>query len=85
MSPLLEREGQLASLASAAAEGGRLVFVGGEAGVGKTALVRAFEAQIDGRVLRGSGRKARPAAPTPPRRSCTAGTTPVDPGRIRPS
>ena len=48
MSPLLEREDQLASLASAAAEAGRLVFVGGEAGVGKTALVRTFEAQIDG-------------------------------------
>ena len=34
----------------ALAEGGRLVFVGGEAGVGKTALVRAFAAGIDGRV-----------------------------------
>jgi predicted ATPase len=54
VSPLLEREDQLGSLASAAAEGGRLVFVGGEAGVGKTALVRAFEAQIERRVLRGS-------------------------------
>jgi DNA-binding CsgD family transcriptional regulator/tetratricopeptide (TPR) repeat protein len=54
VSPLLEREDLLATLASAAAEGGRLVFVGGEAGVGKTALLRAFEAQLGGHVLRGS-------------------------------
>jgi DNA-binding CsgD family transcriptional regulator/tetratricopeptide (TPR) repeat protein len=44
--PLLERDAQLASLdealASAAAGHGKLVFVGGEAGVGKTALVRRF-------------------------------------------
>ena len=43
---LLERDDQLASLAdalaAAAAGHGRLVFVGGEAGVGKTALVRRF-------------------------------------------
>jgi DNA-binding CsgD family transcriptional regulator/tetratricopeptide (TPR) repeat protein len=43
---LLERDGQLASLqealASAAAGHGKLVFVGGEAGVGKTTLVRRF-------------------------------------------
>jgi DNA-binding CsgD family transcriptional regulator/tetratricopeptide (TPR) repeat protein len=54
VSPLLEREDLLATLASAAAEGGRLVFVGGEAGVGKTTLLRAFEAQLGGDVLRGS-------------------------------
>ena len=51
---MLEREDLLATLASAAAEGGRLVFVGGEAGVGKTTLLRAFEAQLGGDVLRGS-------------------------------
>ena len=42
---LLEREELLAALAAEATRGGRLVFVGGEAGVGKTALVRAFVAQ----------------------------------------
>jgi DNA-binding CsgD family transcriptional regulator len=44
---LLERAGQLATLDAALADvdrraRGRLVFIGGEAGVGKTALVRAF-------------------------------------------
>ena len=42
MAQLLEREDLLAQLEAAGAEGGRLVFVGGEAGVGKTTLVRAF-------------------------------------------
>ncbi|MHB1244451.1 MAG: AAA family ATPase, partial [Gaiellaceae bacterium] len=42
MSDLLEREELLAQLAGLLDDGGRLVFVGGEAGVGKTALVRAF-------------------------------------------
>ena len=41
--PLLEREAQLASLAEYAGEArqrdGRLVFIAGEAGVGKSALV----------------------------------------------
>lgn len=44
MVELLERGSLLAQLDAARAEGGRLVFVGGEAGVGKTALVRAFAA-----------------------------------------
>jgi predicted ATPase len=44
MVELLERDGLLAQLEAARAEGGRLVFVGGEAGVGKTMLVRAFTA-----------------------------------------
>jgi DNA-binding CsgD family transcriptional regulator len=39
---LLERDELLSRLDAARAAGGRLVFVGGEAGVGKTALVRAF-------------------------------------------
>jgi ATP/maltotriose-dependent transcriptional regulator MalT len=48
---LLERSSQLAALnecrAAVAADGaGRLVLVGGEAGVGKTALVRAFCEQV---------------------------------------
>lgn len=42
MVELLERDALLAQLEAARAEGGRLVFVGGEAGVGKTALVRVF-------------------------------------------
>ena len=53
MIELLERDELLARLDSARAEGGRLVFVGGEAGVGKTALVAAFAARAD-RVLRGA-------------------------------
>jgi DNA-binding CsgD family transcriptional regulator len=44
MVELLERDNLLADLEAAEAEGGRLVFVGGEAGVGKTTLVRAFMA-----------------------------------------
>ena len=39
---LLEREELLGRLQELGVEGGRLVFVGGEAGVGKTSLVRAF-------------------------------------------
>jgi DNA-binding CsgD family transcriptional regulator/tetratricopeptide (TPR) repeat protein len=49
-SALLEREAQLdtlrAGLADASAGVGRLIFVAGEAGVGKSALVRAFRAEI---------------------------------------
>src|SRR5215472_4960774 len=45
--PLLERAVELGALAAhldqvAATQTGRLCFIGGEAGVGKTALVRAF-------------------------------------------
>ena len=54
MSELLERDALLDRLESLRSEGGRLVFVGGEAGVGKTSLVRAFAAGIDGPILRGS-------------------------------
>jgi len=56
---LLEREAQLdklrTALAVAAAGTGRLLFVSGEAGVGKSALVRSFRAEIGGsmRVLEG--------------------------------
>jgi DNA-binding CsgD family transcriptional regulator len=56
---LLERDAQFAALhaamAAAKAGQGRLVFVSGEAGVGKTALVREFaEAQLAARVLIGA-------------------------------
>ena len=44
MTELLERGELLAQLEAARDEGGRLLFVGGEAGVGKTMLVRAFVA-----------------------------------------
>jgi DNA-binding CsgD family transcriptional regulator len=54
MTGLLEREELLARLERARAAGGRLVFVGGEAGVGKTSLVRAFAAEAGGRVLQGA-------------------------------
>ncbi len=55
---LLERSGELGALAVALAEvrasgRGRLVLVGGEAGVGKTALVRAFaDEQVGGAAAR---------------------------------
>jgi DNA-binding CsgD family transcriptional regulator len=51
---LLEREELLERLDAARAEGGRLVFVGGEAGVGKTSLVRAFGARVNAPVRYGS-------------------------------
>jgi DNA-binding CsgD family transcriptional regulator len=54
MSDLLERDELLAALASSLDEGGRLVFVGGEAGIGKTTLVRAFAERVDCPVLQGS-------------------------------
>src|SRR5262245_12532572 len=49
---LLERDELLDELRAALAEAergtGRLVFVGGEAGVGKTALIRRFSDEIGG-------------------------------------
>jgi len=57
---LVERESFLAGLREARREadegGGRLVLIGGEAGGGKTALVRAFAAECEGstRVLAGA-------------------------------
>ena len=62
MVELLEREQLLAQLEGLRAEGGRLVFVGGEAGVGKTALVRAFADRV--RVVR-YGSCENLAAPAP--------------------
>ena len=54
MAGLLERDDLLAALGAALAEGGRLVFVGGEAGAGKTALVRTFATRADAPVLHGA-------------------------------
>lgn len=55
MAALLEREVPLAALGehlvAAVAGEGRLVLVGGEAGVGKTALLRQFADEADARVL----------------------------------
>ncbi|WP_438855035.1 ATP-binding protein [Agromyces sp. M3QZ16-3] len=55
---LLEREGDLAALERAAnpavrAHGGAVVLVGGEAGIGKSALVRQFADRLPGRVAWG--------------------------------
>jgi DNA-binding CsgD family transcriptional regulator len=51
---LLERDDLLARLAGVRTEGGRLLFLGGEAGVGKSSLVRAFGESASGRVLVGA-------------------------------
>jgi len=66
MTELLERDESLASLAASHAAGGRLVFVGGEAGVGKTALVRAFAARARGRTLYGGCENLATPAPLAP-------------------
>jgi DNA-binding CsgD family transcriptional regulator/tetratricopeptide (TPR) repeat protein len=63
---LLEREELLAQLAGLRGQGGRLVFVGGEAGVGKTALVRAFEAGAEPPLFRGSCESLTAATPLGP-------------------
>ena len=61
MSGLLERGELLEQLAGL--PDGRIVFLGGEAGVGKTALVRALAARAERRVLAGSCEAL--ATPTP--------------------
>jgi predicted ATPase len=70
--PLLERSGELSvlrdDLAAVRATGaGRLVLIGGDAGIGKTALVRAFCSELGSvRVLSGacdSLHTARPLGP----------------------
>ena len=63
MHDLLERDDLLRSLTVALEEGGRLVFVGGEAGVGKTSLVRALEQRAWLPVLHGACENL--ASPTP--------------------
>ena len=79
MVELLEREQLLAQLDALRGDGGRLVFVGGEAGVGKTALVRAFE-DAAGEVLRGSCENL--AAPTPLGPFLDVGVEPGEPRAI---
>ena len=64
MVELLERGDLLAQLETARTEGGRLLFVGGEAGVGKTVLVRAFVA--DRPALLGSCENLTTATPLGP-------------------
>src|SRR5687767_9957324 len=64
MVELLERGDLLAQLTAARAEGGKLLFVGGEAGVGKTTLVRAFAA--DKPALLGSCENLTTATPLGP-------------------
>ena len=76
MTELLERGDLLAELERARAEGGRMVFLGGEAGVGKTALVRAFAAGVGG-VVRGSCENL--AAPSPLGPFLDLGLEPAEP------
>ena len=75
---LLERADQLAALHAYLAEvgggSGRLVFVGGEAGVGKTTLTGAFATGVDGiRVRRGVADNPSAAAPLGPFLDALAG------------
>src|SRR4051794_37694936 len=65
---LLEREEALAALTGCRQEGGRVVLVAGEAGIGKTALVTAFAADVDGGVLRGGCDALRTPRPLGPLR-----------------
>src|SRR5690242_19591215 len=66
MTRLIERDGLLAQLVAARRDGGMLLLVGGEAGVGKTALVRAFTGELDGRVLLGACEHLGTPAPLGP-------------------
>lgn len=79
MTPLLERDELLERLETLRGEGGRLVFVGGEAGVGKTSLVRAF-AERAGDVRVGSCENV--AAPTPLGPFLDLGLEPGDPRAV---
>ena len=63
---LVERDSLVAQLADAWREGGRLLFIGGEAGVGKTALVRAFTAEVEDPVLLGACDRLITPAPLGP-------------------
>lgn len=65
---LLEREEALAALVECGRERGRVALVAGEAGIGKTALVRAFAAGIDGGVLWGGCDALRTPRPLGPLR-----------------
>lgn len=76
---LLERDGALATLddaLDAARRGaGRVVFVAGEPGIGKTALLRSC--------ADGARRPSRPPPPGQPGRSGTADRSDADPARLR--
>jgi hypothetical protein len=88
---LVERDAHVAALeeclADVAAGTGRVVLVAGEAGVGKTALVRAFCAGLDPRTRAPSGRSStsrrRPAVrwPRPSRARSPAGASRRSPPR----
>jgi DNA-binding CsgD family transcriptional regulator/tetratricopeptide (TPR) repeat protein len=54
MQSLVEREALIAELSDARRAGGRLVFIGAEAGGGKTALLREFIKRAGGQVLSGA-------------------------------
>jgi hypothetical protein len=70
---LLERGPSLAMLADCAAEAGRddgrLVMIGGEAGVGKTALLERFQRELP--MPAGSGERATACSPLAPSDRCT--------------
>lgn len=83
-SRLVEREELLARLADARREGGRLVFVGGEAGAGKTALVGLFLAGVEGRTLVGACESLGTPEPLGPLMDIAAATgAPLASGRPR--
>ncbi len=63
---LVERQELLDRLVAARDAGGRLVFVGGEAGIGKTALVRRFASHHGGRTLAGACEHLATPAPLGP-------------------
>lgn len=66
MERLVEREGQLAQLLDAVQSAeGKVVFLQGEAGSGKTSLIRAFRAQLDHRYDVRLGRCEPLSTPTP--------------------
>jgi predicted ATPase len=92
MTVLLEREGELSSLAAALerarAGQGSVVFVAGEAGIGKTSLVRAF-ASTTKRVHVGQCEPVAVPAPLAPLHDLAATLAPefaaslaADPGTI---
>jgi DNA-binding CsgD family transcriptional regulator len=63
---LVEREDLLAQLGELSAEGGRLAFLAGEAGVGKTSVTRELAARANGRVLWGACENLTTASPLGP-------------------
>ncbi|HET9938790.1 MAG TPA: AAA family ATPase, partial [Gaiella sp.] len=74
MGEVLERDDLLVALSAALQEGGRLVFVGGEAGVGKTTLVRAFADRAAAPVALGSCEHLATPAPFGPFADVAAAT-----------